>query len=51
MASKNGPLKPGQKAPKTAIYKSGTKQAVVNKGETMPPTKKGGKWKPGKSLP
>lgn len=51
MAKHSGPLKPGNKAPKTAVYKSGPKKAVVNKGETMPPTEKGGTWKPYKPLP
>lgn len=51
MAKKSGPLRPGNKAPKTAVYKSGPKQVVVNKGETLPPTAKGGTWKQGKSLP
>ncbi|MEZ5126883.1 MAG: hypothetical protein R2826_11715 [Thermoleophilia bacterium] len=51
MPRRNAPLKSGNKAPKTAIYKSGSKQVVVNKGETLPPTAKGGTWKQGKSLP
>jgi hypothetical protein len=51
MAKKSAPLKSGNKAPMTAVYKSGTKQVVVNKGETLPPTSKGGTWKPSRRLP
>jgi hypothetical protein len=52
--SRSTRLKPGQKAPSTAVYAAtrGKKLVVVNQGERLPPTPtKGAAWKKQRQLP
>jgi hypothetical protein len=52
--AKSARLRPGQPAPRTAVYQAtrGTRRVVVNRGERLPPTpSKGTGWKEQRRLP